>query len=234
MKNKKNILICVLLVLISIIYTLLVKYVDTSTIGPNGSVVGFSSLNSFVFNLTGNNMTLYKITEILGIIPILIALMYAVIGLIQVIDRKSLKVDKELIALGILYIIVILIYVFFEKCIINYRPVIIDGVLEASYPSSHTLLSICICGSALLINKYLFNNKKIYKYINIISIISMVLIVLGRLLSGVHWASDIIGSIIISITLLKILLKSNASAPVGKTRRFMGKGSHYGKEGTCY
>ena len=205
MKNKKNILICVLLVLISIIYTLLVKYVDTSTIGPNGSVVGFSSLNSFVFNLTGNNMTLYKITEILGIIPILIALMYAVIGLIQVIDRKSLKVDKELIALGILYIIVILIYVFFEKCIINYRPVIIDGVLEASYPSSHTLLSICICGSALLINKYLFNNKKIYKYINIVSIISMVLIVLGRLLSGVHWASDIIGSIIISITLLKIL-----------------------------
>ena len=205
MKNKKNILICVLLVLISIIYTLLVKYVDTSTIGPNGSVVGFSSLNSFVFNLTGNNMTLYKITEILGIIPILIALMYAVIGLIQVIDRKSLKVDKELIALGILYIIVILIYVFFEKCIINYRPVLIDGILEASYPSSHTLLSICICGSALLINKYLFNNKKIYKYINIISIISMVLIVLGRLLSGVHWASDIIGSIIISITLLKIL-----------------------------
>ncbi len=205
MKNKKNILICVLLVLISIIYTLLVKYVDTSTIGPNGSVVGFSSLNSFVFNLTGNNMTLYKITEILGIIPILIALMYAVIGLIQVIDRKSLKVDKELIALGILYIIVILIYVFFEKFIINYRPVLIDGILEASYPSSHTLLSICICGSALLINKYLFNNKKIYKYINIISIISMVLIVLGRLLSGVHWASDIIGSIIISITLLKIL-----------------------------
>lgn len=205
MKNKKNILICVLLVLISIIYTLLVKYVDTSIIGPNGSVVGFSSLNSFVFNLTGNNMTLYKITEILGIIPILIALMYAIIGLIQVIDRKSLKVDKELIALGILYIIVILIYVFFEKCIINYRPVLIDGILEASYPSSHTLLSICICGSALLINKYLFNNKKIYKYINIISIISMVLIVLGRLLSGVHWASDIIGSIIISITLLKIL-----------------------------
>ena len=150
-------------------------------------------------------MTLYKITEILGIIPILIALMYAVIGLIQVIDRKSLKVDKELIALGILYVVVILIYVFFEKCIINYRPVIIDGVLEASYPSSHTLLSICICGSSLLINKYLFNNKKIYKYINIISIISMVLIVLGRLLSGVHWASDIIGSIIISITLLKIL-----------------------------
>lgn len=205
MKNRKNTLICILLVLLSIIYTILVKYVDTSIIGPNGSVVGFSSLNSFVFNLTGNNITLYKITEVLGLIPILIALMYAVIGLIQVIDRKSLKVDKELIALGILYVVVILIYVFFEKCIINYRPVLIDGILEASYPSSHTLLSICICGSALLINKYLFNNKKIYRYINIVSIISMVLIVLGRLLSGVHWASDIIGSIIISITLLKIL-----------------------------
>ena len=205
MKNKKNIIICILLVLVSIIYTLLVKYVDVSLVGPNSIMVGFSSLNSFVFNLIGNNMTLYKITEILGIIPILIALMYSVIGLIQVIDRKSLKVDKELIALGILYVVVILIYVFFEKCIINYRPILIDGIKEASYPSSHTLLSICICGSALLINKYLFNNKRIYRYINIVSIISMVLIVLGRLLSGVHWASDIIGSIIISITLLKIL-----------------------------
>ena len=205
MKNKKNIIICILLVLVSIIYTLLVKYVDVSLVGPNSIMVGFSSLNSFVFNLIGNNMTLYKITEILGIIPILIALMYSVIGLIQVIDRKSLKVDKELIALGILYVVVILIYVFFEKCIINYRPILIDGIKEASYPSSHTLLSICICGSALLINKYLFNNKRIYRYINIVSIISMVLIVLGRLLSGVHWISDIIGSIIISITLLKIL-----------------------------
>ena len=205
MKNKKNIIICILLVLVSIIYTLLVKYVDVSLVGPNSIMVGFSSLNSFVFYLTGNNMTLYKITEILGIIPILIALMYSVIGLIQVIDRKSLKVDKELIALGILYVVVILIYVFFEKCIINYRPILIDGIKEASYPSSHTLLSICICGSALLINKYLFNNKRIYKYINIISIISMILIVVGRLISGVHWISDIIGSIIISITLLKIL-----------------------------
>jgi membrane-associated phospholipid phosphatase len=150
-------------------------------------------------------MTIYKITEILGIIPILIALFYAVIGLIQVIDRKTFNIDKELIALGILYVAVILIYVFFEKCIINYRPILIDGIKEASYPSSHTLLSICICGSALLINKYLFNNKRIYKYINIISIISMILIVVGRLISGVHWISDIIGSIIISITLLKIL-----------------------------
>ena len=205
MKNKKNIIICILLVLVSIIYTLLVKYVDVSLVGPNSIMIGFSSLNSFVFNLIGNNMTIYKITEILGIIPILIALFYAVIGLIQVIDRKTFNIDKELIALGILYVAVILIYVFFEKCIINYRPILIDGIKEASYPSSHTLLSICICGSALLINKYLFNNKRIYKYINIISIISMILIVVGRLISGVHWISDIIGSIIISITLLKIL-----------------------------
>lgn len=205
-KNKnKNVIECCLLVFVSIIYTILVKYVDTSAIGPNESIVGFSKLNSFVFNITGSNMVLYKITEILGIIPILIAFMYGVVGLIQVIDRKSLNIDKELIALGILYVVVVFIYVFFEKCIINYRPVLIDDILEASYPSSHTLMSICICGSALLINKYLFNKNKVYKYVNVVAIISMVLIVLGRLLSGVHWGSDIIGSVIISITLLKIL-----------------------------
>ena len=202
MKNKKNILICVLLVLISIIYTLLVKYVDTSTIGPNGSVVGFSSLNSFVFNLTGNNMTLYKITEILGIIPILIALMYAVIGLIQVIDRKSLKVDKELIALGILYIIVILIYVFFEKFIINYRPVLIDGILEASYPSSTTLLVLSVMPTLVLQANRRIENRYLKRIIYAFTIVFSVFMVIGRLVSGVHWFTDILGGVLISITLL--------------------------------
>ena len=128
--------------------------------------------------------------------------MYAFIGLIQLIKRRSIfKVDKEIILLGLYYIIVIALYVFFEKVIINYRPILMNGFLEASYPSSHTLMTICICGSSILINKKLFNNK-ITKVINYLSIIIITITVVGRLISGVHWFTDIIGGILISSGLL--------------------------------
>lgn len=151
-------------------------------------------------------MIFYHITDWLGFIPLFIAFIYAMIGLFQMIKRRSLfKVDKEIIGLGIFYVGVIGLYIFFETYIINYRPILMDGTLEASYPSSHTLLSICICGSSLMINKILYNNKKIFKLENIISILSIFIIVIGRLISGVHWFTDIIGAVLISIALLKIL-----------------------------
>ena len=126
------------------------------------------------------------------------------IGFIQMIKRRNiLKVDKEILGLGVYYIIVIGLYIFFETCIINYRPTLMDGILEASYPSSHTLLSVCICGSSFIINKYLFKNRNFFKAENIISILSILVIVIGRFISGVHWFTDIVGAILISIALLK-------------------------------
>ena len=205
-KNKKNIIICGGLIALAVVYTILVKYIDVQVIGPKESSVGFATINKFVFNLTGVNMIFYHITDWLGFIPLFIAFIYAMIGLFQMIKRRSLfKVDKEIIGLGIFYVGVIGLYIFFETYIINYRPILMDGTLEASYPSSHTLLSICICGSSLMINKILYNNKKIFKLENIISILSIFIIVIGRLISGVHWFTDIIGAVLISIALLKIL-----------------------------
>ena len=149
-------------------------------------------------------MVWYSITDWLGFVPLIIAFIYAMIGLVQMIKRKNiLKVDKEILGLGVFYIIVIGLYIFFETYVINYRPILMDGILEASYPSSHTLLSVCICGSSLIINKYLFKNKNFFKAENIISILSILVIVIGRFISGVHWFTDIIGAILISIALLK-------------------------------
>lgn len=200
---KKNFIISVLLLFISVIYVILVKTVDVSNIGPNESSVGFASLNSFFISLTGENLTWYKVTEILGIIPIFMAFVYALIGLKQLFQRKSLlKVDKELLGLGVFYISVIFVYIFFEIFIINYRPVLMDGELEASFPSSHTMMALCLCGSAILLNKKLFNKIPVVKIVNPILIIVMVVLILGRFLSGVHWFSDILGGIIISSTLV--------------------------------
>lgn len=147
-------------------------------------------------------MAIYKITEIIGLIPLLIAFIYVIIGIKQLITRKSLlKVDKEIYLLGLFYILVLGVYIFFEKVVINYRPVLIDNILEPSYPSSHTLMSICICISSIMINKKLFRNN-LADIENIISIIVMVLIIVGRIISGVHWFTDILGGIIISSTLV--------------------------------
>ena len=203
-KKRKDIFVCGGLFAVAIIYTILVKYIDVQAIGPKDSLVGFATINKFIFNLTGVNMVWYSITDWLGFVPLIIAFIYAIIGFIQMIKRRSiLKVDKEILGLGVYYIIVIGLYIFFETYVINYRPILMDGILEASYPSSHTLLSVCICGSSLMINKYLFKNKNFFKVENIISILSILVIVIGRFISGVHWFTDIIGAILISIALLK-------------------------------
>lgn len=203
MKNKRrNILISIILILIAILFTILVKVIDVKQVGINQTAIGFATLNQFIFNYLGVNMIWYYITDYLGLIPILITIIYFIIGIIQLIKRKSIfKVDKEIIILGIFYIVVILIYILFEKVIINYRPILINNSTEASYPSSHTLMTICICGSSIIINKILFNNK-ITKYINLLSMIIILITVIGRLISGVHWFTDIIGGILISISLL--------------------------------
>ena len=147
-------------------------------------------------------MWIYKITEVFGIILLLLVVIYGAIGIGQLIHRKNpFKVDPEIIKLGCFYVLMLLVYILFEKVVINYRPILIDGELEASYPSSHTILSLCVALSSLIVSHRYFN-KNYIKLINGITIGLMLVVLLGRMLSGVHWISDIIGGVIISLTLL--------------------------------
>lgn len=201
-KKKRNFFISAILILLAVVFTILVKVVDVKPVGVNETNIGFASINQFVFKTIGVNMIWYHITDWLGLVPIFMAMAYALIGFIQLIKRKSLfKVDKEIIILGLFYIIVISLYIFFEKVIVNYRPILMNDYLEASYPSSHTLMTICLCGSSIIVNKKLFNNK-ITRIIDVLSLAIILITVIGRLISGVHWLTDIIGGIVISITLL--------------------------------
>ena len=204
-KKKRNFLISTILILLAVVFTILVKVVDVKQVGVNGTSIGFATLNQYVFKTTGVNMIWYHITDWLGLMPIFMAMVYSLLGLVQLIKRKSLfKVDKEIIILGLFYVVVISIYIFFEKVIVNYRPILMNGFLEASYPSSHTLMTICLCGSSIIVNKKLFNNK-ITKLMNMLSLIIIFITVIGRLISGVHWFTDIVGGIFISIALLMTL-----------------------------
>lgn len=199
---KKKSLLCIILFMLSIIFTLLVVKFDVKSVGVNATNIGFSSLNTFVFSKIGTSNIWYNITEVLGYIALVLVFIYGLYGAYDLIKKKCiLKVNKDIIILGVFYIIVFGLYILFENIIINYRPILVDGTLEASYPSSHTLLSICVFGSSILINKKLFANKKI-NIINIILLLMMTLTVIGRLLSGMHWFTDIIGGVLISSFLL--------------------------------
>lgn len=201
--KDNNKLINIGLIVGCILFTLLVKFVDVSSIGPDGSSVGFSTINNFFHNLIGVNMTFYTLSEICGYVPLLMVAGYGVVGVLQLIKRKSIfKVDKEILAIGVFYVIVLAIYVFFEKVIINYRPTLIDGELEASYPSSHTILALFICGSTIILNRFRFKRIKAAQYENSLAFLFMGLVLVGRIISGVHWFSDILGGVIISVTLL--------------------------------
>ena len=181
------------------LWTALLGIVDVQPIGPMGSVVGFARLNSFVHELCGVHMGLYILTDWLGLIPLAFAAGFSLLGLMQWISRKKLRhVDCSLLALGGFYILVFAAYFFFESHVVNYRPILIDGRLEASYPSSTTLLVLCVMPSARLCLDKLIKRKELYRYLSCIINIFTVFMVLGRLISGVHWFSDIIGAILLS------------------------------------
>ena len=202
--KKRNLIITILLLVSSIIFIVLLKRVDIKCDAVNNSCIGFATINQFIFDKIGVNMTWYTITDWLGIIPVLMSVVYAIIGLKQLMKRKSIKkVDKEILLLGVFYILVISIYILFEKCIINYRPILMNGFLEASFPSSHTLITICLCGSSIIVNNRLFK-KKFTKMLNVIYLFIIIITIIGRLISGVHWFTDIIGGILISSFLLML------------------------------
>ena len=193
--------------LLTVILIALVRLVDVAPIGADGTSIGLSHLNQFVFDLFGVNMLWYNITDWLGVAAVLTGFVFAVTGLVQLIKRRSLlKVDREILSLGGLYIVVIGLYLFFENVIINYRPIIMPDNTspEASFPSSHTMLVCVIMGSAaMLINRYI-RNKPLNRILRAVCYVIIGVTVVGRLIAGVHWFTDILGGILISVTLLSL------------------------------
>lgn len=204
-KSKIRFISGLIFITLFIMWTLAVVSVDVKPAGVNGTSVGFATLNTWFHNLTGVNMTLYNITDWAGLVPIFICMFFGLVGLVQLIKRKSLlKVDLDIIALGIYYIIVISSYIIFEMIPINYRPILINGFLECSYPSSTTLLVLSVMPTVIFQSNKRLQNPKIKKTTMFITIVFSLFMVIGRLVSGVHWLTDIIGSCFLSVGLFYI------------------------------
>ena len=203
--NKKFVKAAVSLALF-VLTIVLVKTVDVAAVGPAGTEIGLSHLNNGFHELIGTHMFLYQMTNLLGFWAILCGCVFAVIGIVQLVQRKSLaKVDKKILALGGLFVVTGVLYVLFEKVVINCRPILMEGetVPEASFPSSHTVLAVVIFGSVAMILKDYLNDKKLAARLQNVCLVLMIVAVLGRLFSGVHWLTDILGGLFLSFALLQ-------------------------------
>ena len=205
LKTKRNFCIAAVCLLAFVLWTLAIQLLDVAPIGPQGSSVGFAAFNGTFHDLTGVHMRLYTLTDWLSLIPVGFVFGFALLGLVQWIRRKHiLKVDYSILVLGGFYILVLAAYLLFEELAVNYRPVLIGGILEASYPSSTTMLVLCVMTTASMQLSERIQNSTFRKAVCHGIHAFTAFMVVGRLLSGVHWITDIIGGALLSAGLVML------------------------------
>ena len=197
--EKKNLLIGSIFLAMFAVWTVLILTVDVQPLGQNGTSIGFATFNCWFHHFTGVNMAIYTITDWMGLVPVVICLIFAGIGLVQLIKRRSIfRVDADIMILGVYFVIVFLAYAIFEIIPINYRPILIEGRMEASYPSSTTLLVLSVMPALVEQIKRRLSGIRVKQIITIAAIAFSVFMVTGRLISGVHWFTDIVGGELLS------------------------------------
>ena len=206
MKNHvKRFMISAALFTAFLLWTAMLCLIDVRPIGPLGSLVGLAALNGFVRDLIGVHFDLYIITDWLSLVPIFLCMSFGILGLCQWIKRKHLgKVDHDILILGGFYLLVFAAYLLFEQVVINYRPVLIKGILEVSYPSSTTMLALSVMVTAMIQCKHRIKNEKIRNIVLLACAAFTAFMVISRLLSGVHWFTDIIGGTLLSMSMISL------------------------------
>ena len=188
-----------------VLWTAALRRIDVQAIGPRGSRVGFAAVNGWFHELTGVHMSLYQLTDWLSLVPLGFIVGFGLVGLIQWIRRKHLRsVDFSILVLGGFYVVVLAAYGFFERFVVNYRPVLIEGILEASYPSSTTMLVMCVVPTAMMQLNVRIKSAAFRRCIASLLTGFLVFMVAGRLVSGVHWLTDIIGGALLSAGLVML------------------------------
>lgn len=205
--TKKDYKRPIVMLVVTILFSVLTFVVDRKPIGYDGTSVGFSSINGLFAGSFGYNPVMDTLSDIAMYLSFLVVAAFALIGVMQLIKKKSLsKVDKVIIGLGILYVVVAVLYVAFDKIPINYRPILQPGEteLETSFPSTHTLVICTVLGSGIVAAKRLFKNEMTVRVLKIAFIAIMAIGVCARLFAGVHWLTDIVAGLLFSVTLVSL------------------------------
>lgn len=203
---KKKYWLTIILGVMAVLLTVSLLFIDKKAVGPNGSEVGFATLNSSVFEKVGTSKTWDKVTDITIAAVLASGVVFAIYGLIQWVKRKKFsKIDWEIRMLGVVYAIMAVFYVLFEKLlVVNRRPVLEDGALEASFPSTHTMIAVTVALTvALTLGKYV-KNKVVSRVLAGVLVVLVVVVAAGRILAGMHWTTDVLGGLLYGATLVSL------------------------------
>lgn len=195
---------CVLLALF-VALTVCLVFVDVRAAGESGAEVGFATINEKVWQTIGQSEAALTVSEICGLCMIAAVGAFGVVGLVQVIRRKGiLRADRELYVMAGGLVLLAVAYVFFEIFVINCRPVLDEGELAASFPSSHTMLAVAVAGMGA---SYLHSRPKKGVLLGVlVGLLTGIAIctVACRLLGGVHWPTDIVGGVLLGMAILYV------------------------------
>lgn len=192
----------ILLLALFLLWTVAVKTVDVAQAGETATLVGFATLNSGFHSLTGVHMWIYDLTDLLSVIPLGVCALFGLLGALQLIRRRSLReVDRDILLLGIYYVVVIGAFFLFEVFPVNFRPIFIEGKLEASYPSSTTLLVLSVMPTLPFQIDRRCGKVGLKWAVRILTALFSAFMVIGRLVCGVHWLTDIVGGLVLSVGL---------------------------------
>lgn len=229
-KEKRNYYITLAIFIVFIIFTIGVMNIDVMAIGPKDGKVGFSTINKKVFEIFGQNDKWDQVSDKLLSISVFVELGFILITIFQIIKRKSLfKIDYDISIFFILYIIFALINVFFDYIAINNRPIIEDGKVEASYPSTHTFMTVFMLGFLMIEIWCRIKNKAIKNIIYTICVIIMIAMPILRVIAGRHWLTDVIGGVILGLFAVMLaysliysnMLKNNNTCKHNKTSNYI-------------
>lgn len=182
-------------------FTYLVMTYDVAPVGFNGAKIGFSSINVSVHDMFPWDAGSYELSKYLGYIC-LIAVGVNVLAAAMDFFRHKCRINRmhrRNIITCIYYIVVGAFYVLFEYTVINTRPI----SAEASYPSSHTMLALCVLYSVFVLLRFsTWNYRFLASILRVMCVLAMISMVVFRFLSGVHWLTDICGGILLSFSLM--------------------------------
>lgn len=185
--------------------TVSLVFVDRQPIAGDGSLVGLATFNLDARTILGQSNLMEKLSNLLLIVPAVGALMIAIVGCKQLIRSRSRSgVDRDLWLLLGIYGAMLVLYVLFNCISPNNRPILEDGVCEPSFPSSHTLLAVTMCGTAMIQAVQRIREGGLRTAALVICAVGMVGIVAARAMAGVHWATDILGGILLGAALVAV------------------------------
>ena len=211
MEKKLKITISVMFAALFGAFIAMLKIVDVQPIGPAGTSVGLATLNGWVHTaldkltagLLGSGELFDKVSDLTLLAAFAVAGSFGLIGVIQLIKNRSLfKVSREILGLGVAYLLSGVVYIVFEMVVINYRPVLEAGETfpEASFPSSHTVLAFVVFATAIIAwGKLLENHAAVARALQVCAALLLCVAVVSRLLAGVHWVTDIVAGVIVSL-----------------------------------